>query len=630
MPLLRLQNLHLAYGDNPLLNGIDLQLDKGDRLCLLGRNGSGKSSLMRVIMGEQKPDDGEIWIEPGITVARLEQDLPEAKDWTVYDYIVEDHATVGHSLAQFELISHAVDIDMTALEKHQKIIEDNDGWSLQQRIDLLLRRLQLPREAKMNALSGGWCRRVSLARALSHEPDILLLDEPTNHLDVATIEWMEQHLLEYQGAILFVTHDRRFLKKLANRIVELDRGNMLSWQGSYEDFLDYRERVLDTEDKHNKLFDTRLAEEEKWIRQGIKARRTRNEGRVRALKAMREQRQQRIERKGNVNMAIESAELSGKLVAELKGVSKRFGDKVLIDNLNFTVMRGDKVGLIGPNGIGKSTLIKIILGQLQPDEGNVKMGTKIEVAYFDQLRAQLDPESSVFDNISEGREFIDINGKQRHVMSYLGDFLFAPARVRSPVKALSGGEKNRLLLAKLFSKSANVLMMDEPTNDLDVETLELLEDILSNFDGTLFLVTHDREFMDNVVTQSLAFEGNGQVREYVGGYQDWLRQRDSQPVVSHLAKKEVKDASKSVENTQKPASKPKKLSYKLQLELDELPVKIEQLEAAVEALSEEVVAPDFGTRPHTEMTEKLDELGELQASLDEAMDRWLELEAMTE
>ncbi len=529
MPLLRLNDLHLAFGDNPLLNGISLQLDKGDRLCLLGRNGSGKSSLMRVIMGEQKPDDGEVWIEPGISVARLEQDLPEAKDWTVFDYIVEDHATVGHSLAQFELISHAAEIDMAALEKHQKIIEDNDGWSLQQRIDLLLRRLQLPREAKMNALSGGWRRRVSLARAFSHEPDILLLDEPTNHLDVATIEWMEQHLLEYQGAILFVTHDRRFLKKLANRIIELDRGNMLSWQGSYEDFLTYRERVLETEERHNKLFDTRLAEEEKWIRQGIKARRTRNEGRVRALKEMRDQRRQRIERKGSVNMSIESAEISGKLVAELTGITKRFGDKLLIDNLDLIVMRGDKVGLIGPNGIGKSTLIKIILGQLEPDAGAVKLGTKIEVAYFDQLRDQLDPESSVFDNISQGREFIDINGKQRHVMSYLGDFLFAPARVRSPVKALSGGEKNRLLLAKLFSKSANVLMMDEPTNDLDVETLELLEDILSNFDGTLFLVTHDREFMDNVVTQTIAFEGNGRIREYIGGYQDWLRQRDSEP-----------------------------------------------------------------------------------------------------
>jgi ATP-binding cassette subfamily F protein uup len=627
MPLLRLNDLHLAFGDNPLLNGISLQLDKGDRLCLLGRNGSGKSSLMRVIMGEQKPDDGEVWIEPGISVARLEQDLPEAKDWTVFDYIVEDHATVGHSLAQFELISHAAEIDMAALEKHQKIIEDNDGWSLQQRIDLLLRRLQLPREAKMNALSGGWRRRVSLARAFSHEPDILLLDEPTNHLDVATIEWMEQHLLEYQGAILFVTHDRRFLKKLANRIIELDRGNMLSWQGSYEDFLTYRERVLETEERHNKLFDTRLAEEEKWIRQGIKARRTRNEGRVRALKEMRDQRRQRIERKGSVNMSIESAEISGKLVAELTGITKRFGDKLLIDNLDLTVMRGDKVGLIGPNGIGKSTLIKIILGQLEPDAGAVKLGTKIEVAYFDQLRDQLDPESSVFDNISQGREFIDINGKQRHVMSYLGDFLFAPARVRSPVKALSGGEKNRLLLAKLFSKSANVLMMDEPTNDLDVETLELLEDILSNFDGTLFLVTHDREFMDNVVTQSIAFEGGGRIREYIGGYQDWLRQRDSEPVITVVSNKSPKASSSSSE---KSPVKAKKLSYKLQLELDELPRRIEMLEALVESLSADVAAPDFGTKPHTEMTAKLDELNEAQTALDAAMERWMELEAMTE
>ena len=626
MPLLRLQNVHLAYGDNPLLNGIDLQLDKGDRLCLLGRNGSGKSSLMRVLVGEQKADDGEIWLQPGAVIARLEQDLPPAADITVFDYIVEDHSVVGHSLAQFEMLSHAADVDMAALEKHQKIIEDNDGWSLQQRIDLLLRRLQIPREASMRSLSGGWRRRVSLARALSHNPDILLLDEPTNHLDVATIEWMEEHLLEYQGAIMFVTHDRRFLKKLANRIVELDRGNMLSWQGSYDDFLEYRERVQETEDRHNKLFDIKLAEEEKWIRQGIKARRTRNEGRVRALKAMRDERKQRIERKGNVSMTIDSADSSGKIVAELQGVSKAFADKVVIRDLSTTILRGDKVGLIGPNGVGKSTLIKMILGQLQPDNGTLQMGTKLEVAYFDQLRDQLDPESSVFDNISDGRDFIEIGGKDRHVMSYLGDFLFPPARVRSPVKALSGGEKNRLLLAKMFSKQANLLVMDEPTNDLDVETLELLEEILGNFDGTLLLVTHDREFMDNVVTQTLAFEGQGVVREYIGGYQDWLRQRGPVAV-------EEKAAKKPAVNTKpvaKPAAKTRKLSYKLQLELDQLPAKIEQMENEVAALEEEVGSAAFAALDHTDMTAKLDALSALQESLEAAMERWMELEAMAE
>lgn len=624
MPLMRLQNVHLAYGDNPLLNGIDLQLDKGDRLCLLGRNGSGKSSLMRVLVGEQKADDGEIWLQPGAVIARLEQDLPPTDQKTVYDYIAEDHSEVGYSLAQFEVLSHAADVDMDALEKHQKVIEDNDGWSLQQRIDLLLRRLQIPRDAMMSDLSGGWRRRVSLARALSHNPDILLLDEPTNHLDVATIEWMEEHLLEYQGAIMFVTHDRRFLKKLANRIVELDRGNMLSWTGSYDDFLNYREQVQETEDRHNKLFDTKLAEEEKWIRQGIKARRTRNEGRVRALKAMREERKQRIGRKGNVAMTIDSADRSGKIVADLQHVSKAFGEKCVIDDLTISIQRGDKVGLIGPNGVGKSTLIKMILGQLSPDSGSLNLGTKLEVAYFDQLRDQLDPESSVFDNISDGRDFIEIGGKDRHVMSYLGDFLFPPARVRSPVKALSGGEKNRLLLAKMFSRQANLLVMDEPTNDLDVETLELLEEILGNFDGTLLLVTHDREFMDNVVTQTLAFEGNGIVREYVGGYQDWLRQRG--PVIA--AEKVVKKPAPVYQAGEDAIKKPKKLSYKLQLELDQLPAKIESLEQEIAHLEETINSAAFAAKEHTEMTATLDALSACQQRLDEAMERWMALEAM--
>lgn len=624
MPLMRLQNVHLAYGDNPLLNGIDLQLDKGDRLCLLGRNGSGKSSLMRVLVGEQKADDGEIWLQPGAVIARLEQDLPPTDQKTVYDYIAEDHSEVGYSLAQFEVLSHAADVDMDALEKHQKVIEDNDGWSLQQRIDLLLRRLQIPRDAMMSDLSGGWRRRVSLARALSHNPDILLLDEPTNHLDVATIEWMEEHLLEYQGAIMFVTHDRRFLKKLANRIVELDRGNMLSWTGSYDDFLNYREQVQETEDRHNKLFDTKLAEEEKWIRQGIKARRTRNEGRVRALKAMREERKQRIGRKGNVAMTIDSADRSGKIVADLQHVSKAFGEKCVIDDLTISIQRGDKVGLIGPNGVGKSTLIKMILGQLSPDSGSLNLGTKLEVAYFDQLRDQLDPESSVFDNISDGRDFIEIGGKDRHVMSYLGDFLFPPARVRSPVKALSGGEKNRLLLAKMFSRQANLLVMDEPTNDLDVETLELLEEILGNFDGTLLLVTHDREFMDNVVTQTLAFEGNGVVREYVGGYQDWLRQRG--PVIA--AEKVVKKPAPVYQAGEDAIKKPKKLSYKLQLELDQLPAKIESLEQEIAHLEETINSAAFAAKEHTEMTATLDALSACQQRLDEAMERWMALEAM--
>lgn len=626
MPLLRLNNVHLAYGDNPLLNGIDLQLDKGDRLCLLGRNGSGKSSLMRVLVGEQKADDGDIWLQPGAVIARLEQDLPAAENISVYDYIAEDHSVVGHSLAQFDILSHAADIDMVALEKHQKIIEDNDGWSLQQRIDLLLRRLQLPRDALLSSLSGGWRRRVSLARALSHNPDILLLDEPTNHLDVATIEWMEEHLLEYQGAIMFVTHDRRFLKKLANRIVELDRGNMLAWQGSYDDFLEYRERVQETEDRHNKLFDIKLAEEEKWIRQGIKARRTRNEGRVRALKAMRDERKQRVERKGNVAMTIDAADSSGKIVAELIGITKSFADKTVIRNLSTTILRGDKVGLIGPNGVGKSTLIKMILGQLQPDSGELKLGTKLEVAYFDQMRDQLDPESSVFDNVSNGRDFIEIGGKDRHVMSYLGDFLFPPARVRSPVKALSGGEKNRLLLAKMFSKQANLLVMDEPTNDLDVETLELLEEILGNFDGTLLLVTHDREFMDNVVTQTLAFEGDGVVREYIGGYQDWLRQR----ALPKAVEKPVKKVSPDPKPDLKPTSKVRKLTYKLQLELEQLPAKIESLEAKVAELEGVIGSAKFATLEHTQMTATLDALSDTQQSLDKAMERWMELEAMAD
>ena len=636
MALLSFNDVSLAYGLNPLLDKVSFQLDRGERVCLIGRNGAGKSSLMRLVIGEQPADEGELWFAPGLKIGQLPQELPEAGDSKVYDVVAAGLAGVGELLAEYHSLvtGDMGDAELARLEKVQSQLESKDGWRLDQLVQTTLTRLGLPEDKRMSELSGGWRRRVLLAQALVSEPDVLLLDEPTNHLDIHTIAWLEEVLLDFRGAVLFITHDRQFLQALATRILELDRGQLIDWEGDYRSFLQHKEQQLEAEATANALFDKKLAQEEVWIRQGIKARRTRNEGRVRALKAMRDERAQRIERQGKASFQLEAGDASGKRVIELDKVSFAWPEQPpLIRELTTNILRGDRIGLIGNNGSGKSTLLKLMLGKLEPTTGSVKHGTKLEVAYFDQLRDQLDLEKTVIDNISEGRDFIEINGKQRHVISYLGDFLFSPERTRTPVKALSGGERARLLLARLFSKPANVLVLDEPTNDLDVETLELLEEVIDGFDGTVLLVSHDRAFLDNVVTSSLVFEGRGRVREYVGGYADWLRQggkiemlaewgadADAQPAEPEP----VVEAPKPAE----PAPAKVKLSYKLQRELDALPGVLEKLEAELESLQQQVADPDFYQLPHEQTAPVLAELESKQAELDQAIERWAELEEM--
>ncbi|MEX2132314.1 MAG: ATP-binding cassette domain-containing protein, partial [Pseudohongiellaceae bacterium] len=522
MPLIRLDKVSLNFGTHVLLDAVDFQLEKGARVGLLGRNGTGKTTLMKVIAGQVSPDGGERWLRPGVEVAWLEQSLPEGDTQSVYDMVASGLSEVGELLKQYHhLTAGHEDTDLDQLEKVQSELEARHGWSLSQKVDTVISQLHLPADKLMSELSGGWRRRVALARALVKEPEILLLDEPTNHLDIPAIEWLEKQLQDYRGAILLVTHDRTFLQNVVNRIAELDRGHLHEFDGSYEKFLSFREAQLAAEETANKLFDKKLAQEEVWIRQGIKARRTRNEGRVRALEAMRREREQRRELQKGANFKVGAAEDSGKVVSELVNVSYSIGGLEIIKNFSGKVVRGDRIGIVGANGAGKSTLLKILLGKLTPSAGTVKLGTKIEVAYFDQLRETLDPEKNLIDNICGGQDFIEINGQRKHAISYLGDFLFTPDRVRTPAKALSGGEQNRAILAKIFSKPANVLVLDEPTNDLDIETLELLEDILLKFEGTVLLVTHDRRFMDNVVTSIMVFEGRGRIKEYVGGFSDW-------------------------------------------------------------------------------------------------------------
>ncbi|SDS13436.1 ATP-binding cassette, subfamily F, uup [Halopseudomonas litoralis] len=635
MALLSFTDVSLAYGLNPLLDKASFQLDRGERVCLIGRNGAGKSSLFRLVSGEQAADEGELWLAPGLKIGQLPQELPEAGDMKVYDVVAAGLDGVGDLLAEYHSLVHGEmgEAELARLEKVQSRLESKDGWRLNQLVETTLTRLGLPAEKTMSELSGGWRRRVLLAQALVGEPDVLLLDEPTNHLDIHTIAWLEQVLLEFRGAVLFITHDRAFLQALATRIMELDRGQLIDWVGDYRSFLEHKEQQLAAEATANALFDKKLAQEEVWIRQGIKARRTRNEGRVRALKAMREERVRRIERQGKASFQMETADSSGKRVIELDKVSFAWpGQRPLVRNLTTNVLRGDRIGLIGNNGSGKSTLLKLMLGQLEPTSGTIKHGTKLEVAYFDQLRGQLDLEKTVIDNLSEGRDFIEINGAQRHVISYLGDFLFSPERTRTPVKALSGGERARLLLARLFSKPANVLVLDEPTNDLDVETLELLEEVLDGFDGTVLLVSHDRAFLDNVVTSSLVFEGDGNVREYIGGYADWLRQGGrieslaewgddaAEPAVAAQPTAEPVKAA--------PAATKVKLSYKLQRELDALPALLEKLEAELQALQQQVSDPQFYLQDHALTAPVVTALENKQAELDQALERWAELEDM--
>jgi ATP-binding cassette subfamily F protein uup len=626
MPLLRLNQVSLNFGTHVLLDAVEFTVRKGERIGLLGRNGAGKTTLLKVISGEIVPESGERWLGAGVKISYLDQDLPHADDQDVYDVVAHGLAGTGDLLAQYH---HAIgEGDMSTLEKIQQEIEARDGWRLQQQVETIISQLQLPGDERMARLSGGWRRRVALGQALVSEPDILLLDEPTNHLDIPAIEWLEQQLGAYQGAVMFVTHDRAFLQQVATTVVELDRGHLSRWDGDYAGFLKFREQQLAAEEQENALFDKRLAEEEKWIRQGIKARRTRNEGRVRALKAMREERRQRREKAGRAEFGVEAAERSGKQVVELEHVSKSFGDNVVIRDFSTLIKRGDRIGIVGANGAGKSTLLKVLLGELAPDTGTVKQGTRLEIAYFDQLRAHLDPEQNLIDNVCGGQDFIEIKGRKRHAISYLGEFMFAPDRVRMPVKALSGGEQNRAILARLFSKPANLLVLDEPTNDLDVETLELLEEILLDFDGTVLLVSHDRQFMDNVVTSIFVMPGNGEVEEYVGGYSSWADKGGRLIPVDQQEKEPQPEESeqKSQAEPKKPAHRPKKLSYKDQRELDGLPEQIEQLDSRLRELESEMSAPDFYQQDHTVTQVIIEKLGKTRLELEAAYSRWEELE----
>jgi ATP-binding cassette subfamily F protein uup len=632
MTLLKCTGVSLAFGAMPLLDGVSWQIARGERVCVIGRNGTGKSSLLRLIKGEQMPDDGEIWRAPGLKIGELPQELPRADDRTVFDVVAEGLAGVGELLAEYHRLSQNIhtDEDLTRLTRVQQDLEAKDGWRLQQLVDSTLSRLQLPAEKTLAELSGGWRRRVLLAQALVAEPDLLLLDEPTNHLDIGAIAWLEEALSQYPGAILFITHDRAFLQSLATRILELDRGHLIDWQGDYASFLVHKEQQLAAEETANALFDKRLAQEETWIRQGIKARRTRNEGRVRALKAMRNERGERRERQGKANLQLESADKSGKQVIVAEHVNYAHpGGEPIVCNFSLVVQRGDRIGLLGPNGSGKTTLLKLLLGDLQPTSGKIIHGTKLEVAYFDQLRHALEPEKTVIDNMAEGREFITINGQDRHILSYLGDFLFSPQRARTPVKALSGGERARLLLAKLFSKPANLLVLDEPTNDLDVETLELLEEVLLSFEGTVLMVSHDRAFLDNVVTSTVVFEGKGQIREYVGGYQDWLRQGGSPRllgVTSAKAEPKVEAPAAQVALVPAAVTVKKKLSYKEQRELDALPAQIEATESELASLQGQIADPGFYQQPLETTRVVVERIEALQAELDQLLERWAELE----
>ena len=633
MAVVILDAVSLHYGEQVLLEGVNFAIQEKDRLCLVGRNGAGKSSLIKLLLKQNLPDGGVIRQSDGCRIAELPQTLPAADERLVMDVVLSGKEEVGNWLHEYHELSMIAETDahMKKLEILQNKIEAQDGWVLQQKADAIIEKLNLPAEKTMAQLSGGWRRRVMLARALLSEPDLLLLDEPTNHLDIPAIEWLEGQLADFPGAVLFITHDRAFMERVAKNVIDLDRGSIYRYDGSdYEGLNAWRVKRLEDEEKENALFDKRLVQEEKWIRQGIKARRTRNEGRVRALKAMRNERNARVDRQGSAEFSMDAAEKSGKLVLEAKNITFGFEGQKIVENFSTVIQRGDRIGLLGVNGCGKSTLLRMFLDQLTPQSGSIRQGSKMEVAYFDQLRAELDMDKTIVDNISEGRDFIDVAGGTKHVLSYLSDFLFSPARSRTPLKALSGGEQSRVMLAKLFSKPSNVLVLDEPTNDLDVETLEMLESRLMEYPGTLLVVSHDRSFLDNVVTSLLEFEGNGVITEHVGGYSDWYarghRLKNGEDVITDTAQEKVEV--KKVEVASEPNKSAKKLSYKLQRELDSLPAEIEKLEASLAAFQEQVGAADFYSKDNEYVTETLAKVDEVQAKVDIAEERWLELEAM--
>ena len=629
MPLLTLKDISIAYGDSQLLDHASLVVERGHRIGLLGRNGEGKSTLLNIIGGRQAADSGEIRLQQGATIVTLEQTPGLRGDATIYDTVALGLGDIGQWLAEYHRVIEHPDIDaskqMEQMATLQQKLDANNGWRLQQRVEKTLSRLNLLADTPVKSLSGGWQRRVSLAQALVAEPQILLLDEPTNHLDVESINWLEDQILQFSGAVIFVTHDRAFLQHVANQIVDLDRGMLTLWAGGYDDFLRRKAAALEQEARQQTEFDKKLAQEERWIRQGIQARRTRNEGRVRALKKMRSEHAERRNIKGNACFEIDRASNSSKVVVEAGNLNFGFDDSLVVKDFSLRMIRGDRIGLIGPNGIGKTTLIKLLLGELKPQSGKLKLASNLEVAMFDQHRSQIDLNATVIDAIGEGREQITINGRQKHVISYLSDFLFTPARSRSPIHSLSGGERARVLLAKLFSKPTNMLVLDEPTNDLDIETLELLEELLIGFQGALLMISHDRQFMDNVVTSTLAFEGQGQICEYVGGYSDWQRQRPT-TAVKDIARTKS-DAAKITDSKPTKPRAQKKLRYKEQQELQALPDKIETLEQQQSELTAKVSQSDFYQQPDDLVETTLRELDRISKQLEHCESRWMELES---
>lgn len=624
--LISLDNICLSYGPDILLENAKLQIATGERICLIGRNGAGKSSLLKIIEGIDQPDSGTVWRKPHLRMARLAQELPQNISSTVYEFVAEGLAETGNLLIAYHHLSQrlsdtATDEDLKQLTHLQKMIDMKNGWHINQEIETILNRLELKPDLKVAELSGGWQRRVALAQALVSAPELLLLDEPTNHLDIEAIQWLEEQLLSWNIGIVFITHDRALLQRLATRIIELDRGHLTSWPGDYANFLRRKEEMLHAEAKLNAEFDKKLAQEEKWIRQGIKARRTRNEGRVRALEAMRIVRSKRRESLGNVTLTANEADKSGHLVIEAKNLSHSFGSQWLIKDFSLRIMRGDRIGLIGPNGVGKSTLLNILLKKLEPEHGVITHGTKLEIAYFDQLRVALDLEKTVAENVTQGSDTIEINGSRKHIISYLSDFLFSPQRALTKVKVLSGGECNRLLLARLFSRPSNLLIMDEPTNDLDIETLELLEDLLINYQGTLLIVSHDRKFLDNVVTSTLVFEGNGKIQEYIGGYNDWLRQKKSD-TNTFASAQTLTDKNMSRENSKQSST----LTYQEQKELKELPKKIEKLDAQIAEIHQLMAIEGFYKQSPDKIAPIMSKMDKLTADVELAYQRWEELE----
>lgn len=642
MALLTIHNGQLAFGDHPLLDHADFALQENERVCLVGRNGAGKSTLMKVLAKEVLLDDGKLQITQDVVVSRLEQDPPRNEQGSVYQYVSDGLAEIGSLLSQYHQLLDSIAIDpseqsINQLSKIQEQLDHANAWRFEERVNNVLASLKLDGNTKLSELSGGWQRKAALARALVCDPDVLLLDEPTNHLDVTTIEWLETFLKDFRGSIIFISHDRAFIHSMATRIVDLDRGKLSSFPGDYPNYLIAKEDALRVEEMQHAEFDKKLAQEEVWIRQGIKARRTRNEGRVRALEQLRRERLNRREVQGKVNLQIDDAARSGKIVFEGENINFAFAGKKIASNFSFNIMRGDRIALIGPNGCGKSTIIKLLLNQLQPDSGRLHCGTKLEVAYFDQYREILDPEKSVIDNLADGKQEVTIGGRERHALSYLQDFLFSPKRARTPVKALSGGEKNRLLLARIFLKSNNLLILDEPTNDLDIETLELLEDLLANYQGTLLLVSHDRQFVDNTVTSSWIFDGDGVIEEFIGGYHD-AQQQKAQMLLSKGASigsndKKIKtnsttstEQSKVVES--KKSTSKRKLSYKEQQELNSLPAYLEELEVKIETLQTQVNDANFFIQAPTITQPILEQLSATEQQLEQAFERWEMLEAL--